>query len=68
MTIVTSDGGEAITLATSAGADVTSFAGHEFTIAASNAAVSLTQYSVGPIVASMATLVAGAVVGAFLTL
>ncbi|KAJ3734735.1 hypothetical protein DFJ43DRAFT_1061378 [Lentinula guzmanii] len=76
VTIVTSEGGKAITLAGSAigsaAETVTSFAGHEFTIAASEATASsnagLTQYESGPILASILTLVVGATFGAFIIL
>lgn len=76
VTIVTSEGGEAITLAGSAlgsaAETVTSFAGHEFTIAASAATASsnagLTQYDSGPLLASIFTLVLGTTLGALVTL
>ncbi|KAK7037663.1 hypothetical protein VNI00_010886 [Paramarasmius palmivorus] len=69
-TVVTSNGGEAITLAgsvaTGAGAAITSFAGHQYT-ALVNAGTKV-PLNGAPIAASLITMVGGVVVGAALVL
>jgi len=78
-TIVTSDGGAAITLATGAGAQVTSFAGSQYTVLqgavatsspSSNAATNLRSFGFAssPVLTGLVTVVGGAFVGAWITL
>ena len=76
VTLLTSQGGNALTLVTGGAGDVTSIGGHAYTFATGAAAseatgasnAGLTQYDAGPIFASMLTLVIGAIAGAFVTL
>lgn len=76
-TIVTSQGGSAITLAESAAGQATSFAGHEFTVAtgavasatsvvSKNSAVGRPSSSLAPIVASFIMVVGGGLAVIFL--
>lgn len=76
VTLLTSQGGKALTLVTGGAGDVTSIGGHAYTFATGAAAsaatgasnAGLTQYDASPIFASMLTLVIGAIAGAFVTL
>ncbi|EGO30954.1 hypothetical protein SERLADRAFT_404911 [Serpula lacrymans var. lacrymans S7.9] len=78
-TVVTSAGGAAITLATGTGAQVTSFAGSQYTVLqgavatnspSSNAALNLRSFGFtsSPVLTGLVTAVGGAVVGAWITL